>query len=214
MKEKTRKELLKYCSAMISDTLGKGWAMSGDIKSMVPGVKMAGTAYTVRCVSSDYMAIVKGIKEAGVGDVLVIDNQGITEIAMVGEIMVTAAMRNGVVGMVVDGAIRDIEGIRSNGFPIFAKCTIPTSGFGETLGDWDVPVSCGGLIVRPGDWIFGDDDGVSVIPFEKIESTLEGLKEHQKKEETFFSGADFFEFFGLGEKLLEKEQTRKVRIKE
>jgi len=76
-------------------------------------------------------------------------------------------MQKGISGIVIDGATRDTEEIKELKFPIFSKLITPTAGEPRGFGEINVPIKCGGVKVRDGDWISGDDDGVVVIPKEK-----------------------------------------------
>ena len=82
-------------------------------------------------------------------------------------------MRKRLAGVVIDGAVRDIANIRRSALPVFARAVTPAGGGAEYLGEIGVAVQCGGQVVRPGDWLIGDDDGVVVIPAERLPSTLE-----------------------------------------
>ena len=82
------------------------------------------------------------------------------------------ALKKGLAGVVVHGAIRDLVDIRKSKLPVFAKAVVPNAGGGEYVGHLQVPVSCAGVVVNPGDWLVGDDDGVVVIPLARLKETL------------------------------------------
>jgi len=87
-----------------------------------------------------------------------------------------------VAGVVVDGAIRDVKSIRGEGFPVFCRGIVTKAGTATRFGEINVPVVCGGVIVNPGDWVVGDDDGVVVIPKEKVEKIIIDAEETLKRE--------------------------------
>lgn len=86
------------------------------------------------------------------------------------------ARDRGVAGLVVDGAVRDVDGIEALGFPVFAAGTVPTPPGRDLAGEIDVPVICGGLQVRPGDYVYGDSDGVVVVPRERHDEVVARVK--------------------------------------
>ena len=110
--------------------------------------------------------VAKALSDCAKGQVLVIDGQGELNTALWGELTTLAALRKGLAGVVIDGAVRDIAAIRRSTLPVFARAVVPNAGGAEYLGELNVTVQCGGQIVRPGDWVIGDEDGVVVVPAE------------------------------------------------
>jgi regulator of RNase E activity RraA len=147
--------------------------MDSGIQAMIPGSRFCGPACTVSTRAGDFLATLIGLQAARSGDVLVIDNQGKADVALWGEITTTEAQRKGLAGLVVDGNIRDIEGIRRRNFAVFARGTVPRVVGRTSLGEVNVPIQCGGVVVRAGDIIVGDADGVVVVPKEKAETVLQ-----------------------------------------
>lgn len=138
-----------------------------DIQAIVPGAKMAGPAVTVWTYPGDWAKPVEAIDVAPEGSVLVIDAGGKTP-AIWGEKATKSAIGRRLAGVVINGAIRDVANIRELKFPAFAKHICPCAGDPKGQGMIDVPLHFGGQAIRPGDWIVGDDDGVAVIPKEKV----------------------------------------------
>ena len=144
------------------------------LRVLDPGVRplvggaFAGPALTVETVD-DPVPILIALEAAQPGDVLVIAAAGGRR-AILGEIFVSEAKRRGVVGVVVDGLVRDLAGLRALGMPLHARGTCPATGTlvgGPAHGR---PVVCGGVIVRPGDIVVGDDDGAVVLPPARLEA--------------------------------------------
>ena len=133
------------------------------IHPLTPGAKLVGTAVTVRSYPGDWSKPVQAIDVAGPGDALVIDTGGLGP-AVWGELATHSAMQKKLSGVVIDGAIRDTPEIRALGFPAFARLVMSHAGEPKGFGEINVPISIGGVPVKPGDWIVGDDDGVMVIP--------------------------------------------------
>jgi RraA family protein len=167
------RRLMKVGTAALSDALGKSGAMDHDVKCVSANPKFAGPAHTVRVHTADILMIAKALSECPRHHALVIDGQGELNTALWGELTSLAALRKGVAGVVIDGAVRDMAKIRRSLLPVFARAVVPNAGGAEYLGEIGVAVQCGGQVVHPGDWLAGDEDGVVVIPAEKLRHTLE-----------------------------------------
>ncbi|MHA1298053.1 MAG: 3-hexulose-6-phosphate synthase [Candidatus Helarchaeota archaeon] len=165
--EKDLFEVFKLVSTPnISDALHRAPCMK-DIYPIFKPIKMVGRAVTVRAYNGDWSKTVEAIDVAGKGDVLVIEVGG--DIAVWGELASHSCQMRGIAGVVIDGAIRDVEDIRELKFPAFAKYIRSNAGDPKGFGEINVEIKCGGLKVRPGDWIIGDDNGVMVIAKEKAQ---------------------------------------------
>lgn len=169
--------LRKVGAATLSDAMGKCGAMDHLMQCRSANPLMAGRAFTVRVHTADILMIAKALAECPPDDVLVIDGRGELDTAVWGELTTLSAHLKGLAGVVIDGAIRDARSIRKSELPVFARAVVPNGGGAEYLGEIGAPVHCGGQVVRPGDWLVGDDDGVVVIPAEKLPQTME-LAEH------------------------------------
>ena len=159
-----------------SDTLHCLHTMDSGIKSRVKGKIAAGPAFTVRCFPGSISTVHKALLEAKPGDVLVIDGASDNHGALLGELMALQCKVNGFAGVVVDGCVRDYQGLNELGFPVFARHLTPCVGTNRRLGELQVDISCGGITVHPGDWIMADDDGVVVIPADQLEETVKGAE--------------------------------------
>jgi len=166
----------------ICDALGRTGAMDYRIKPLAPGMRMAGSALTVRTRPCDNLAIYKALEMAQPGDVLVVATQGFTAASTFGDLVVLLAARRGLAGLVTDGVVRDLEGILEVGLPVFAQGLSPNSPYKDGPADLQVPVVCGGVLVRPGDIVVGDADGVAVVPLERTEAVLTRVAAIEAKE--------------------------------
>lgn len=173
----------KLNTTLISDALGCTGSMDYKIKPVSAGMKVVGTALTVDLRAGDNLFLHQGIYCGGEGYVLVADGKGHTENAYLGELMAGAAKAIGLEGIVIDGLVRDKEMLSEIGLPIFAKGFIPNGPFKDGPGGINIPISCAGVTVCPGDLIVGDDDGVVVVPKEKIEDVLVKAEAKLKYEE-------------------------------
>jgi regulator of RNase E activity RraA len=178
----TRLERLE--AAKVADAQGGLGVLDHGIRSIVPGLKVAGTAYTVKCYPGSIITVHKALTEAKAGDILVVDGEGDGRAgALMGEIMALECIDRGFKGIVCDGALRDANGLRDLKFPAFARHITPRVGVNRRLGLTGVDVTVGGVIVRTGDYILADDDGVAVIPQEKIAETLDKVEAIVVKEQ-------------------------------
>lgn len=123
------------------------------------------------------------LDEAAPGSVLVYVLEDGLETAGIGNLMSTAAKVRGLAGAIIDGGARDIDEIEEIGFPVFSRSVTPATSVGRYVSvAKQVPVTCAGVLVRPGDWIVGDWTGVVVVPAEKIPQVVELLRKYDEKE--------------------------------
>ena len=169
-------ELLSQVSTPnISDAMHRKGAMNGII-SICPGLKTVGRAITVQTLPGDWAKPIEAIDQACEGDVIVINN-GRVDIAPWGELATLSCMNRKVSGVVIDGAVRDVDEIRKFNYPVFARAIVPNAGEPKGYGEIGVEIRCGGQIVREGDYIVGDDSGVVVIPRERAYEIARRAKE-------------------------------------
>ncbi|MFD2215537.1 RraA family protein [Metabacillus endolithicus] len=153
------------------------------IKPLKEDYKFAGRALTVKMPVGDNLVVLKAIREAKPGDVIIIDAKGDQYRAIAGDFVVGMAKTLGVSAIVVDGVIRDITGIKNLNFPVFCKGTAVAASGKAGVGEINVPISCGGTAIQPGDIVVGDADGVVVIPQSMGQEVLEKSREKLKKDE-------------------------------
>lgn len=179
-----RRRLLALSAGLLSDALGKTNAMDHGIQWRSAVSSMAGPAFTVRVHTADILMVGKAVSDCPPDHVVVIDGHGERNTALWGGIITIAARLKGLAGAVIDGAIRDSAEIAVDSFPVFARAVVPNAGGAQYVGEIGIPVQCGGLVVSPGDWVVGDDDGVTVVPaaqLEKALSTAENLREVEER---------------------------------
>jgi 3-hexulose-6-phosphate synthase/6-phospho-3-hexuloisomerase len=177
------RRLLEAVSAPnVTDAMHRKGAMTG-IVSICGRVKAVGRAVTVRTIAGDWAKPVEAIDVAGPGNVLVISNDGRTDVAPWGELATHSARNRGIAGIVIDGAARDVDDIREMGFPVFARGTAPNAGEPKGFGEINTEILCCGQEVRPGDWIVADESGVVVVPRERAYEVARRAMEVKKTEE-------------------------------
>ncbi len=168
IKKYTEKDLykvfLKVSTPNISDAMHRKGAMTG-IKGLKKGYKMVGTALTVKTMDGDWAKTVEAIEKAKKGDVIVID-AGSGNTAVWGELASWSCRMKKISGVVVDGAVRDIDNIIKMDFPVFSRNISSAAGEPKGYGEIGTEIVCGGQKVRNDDWVVGDDSGVVVVPKE------------------------------------------------
>jgi 3-hexulose-6-phosphate synthase/6-phospho-3-hexuloisomerase len=163
--EELREAFSRVSSCNIADAMHTRGSMAGILPIINHGVKMIGQAVTVRTMNGDWAKAVEAIDIANKGDVIVCDVNG-GETAIWGELASESCMQKGIGGIVIDGAIRDVDAILDLEFPAFARHRRSAAGEPKGFGEINVEIKCGDQTVRPGDWIVGDESGVVVIPQE------------------------------------------------
>ena len=148
----------------ICDAMHTKGAMHG-IRPIKPGFHMVGRALTVRTMNGDWAKPIEAIDKADENTVIVVDANG-GDIAIWGELATRSAMKKGIAGVVIDGAVRDIDDLLQLDFPIFCKHVSSDAGEPKGFGEIGTEIRCGGVLVRNGDWVIGDDSGVVVVPQE------------------------------------------------
>lgn len=143
----------------IGDSMNRMAAIGSEISS-VNGVRLMGSAYTVRVPAGDNLLFYYAIDQAKEGDVIVVDGGGFENRALCGEIMASYAAKRKLAGFVINGAIRDRVEISQMSFPVFAKSACPNGPYKNGPGEINVPVNIGGRIINPGDILIGDGNGL------------------------------------------------------
>jgi regulator of RNase E activity RraA len=191
-------------SAVASDSLGRFQGMAAAISPVASGTQIVGRARTVECMVGDNSALhaAIGLCEPGL-DILVCNAQGFEDSALFGGLMTRASLEQGVVGLVIDGAVRDSAEIAESGFPCYCRAIVPRGphkGFGGVI---DGTITCGGVPVSSGDLVIGDDDGITIVPFDELEATMERVQEILAREQRALSriaeGGSLAEVYGVPE---------------
>jgi 3-hexulose-6-phosphate synthase/6-phospho-3-hexuloisomerase len=153
---------MKVSTPNLADAMHKKGAMVG-IRPIRNGYKMVGRAVTVRSADGDWAKPVEAIDKATKGEVIVINSDS-GHIAVWGELATWSCQVKGIAGVVIDGAVRDVDDIKEMDVPVFSRFIAPNAGEPKGFGEIGAEISCGGICVTEGDWIVGDDSGVVVIP--------------------------------------------------
>ncbi len=181
-KSELKKAFSMVSTPNISDAMHKQGAMQ-NIRPIKLGFHMVGRAYTIRTIDGDWAKPIEAIDKADEGWIIVVDVNG-GKTAIWGELATWSAKMKGLAGVVIDGAIRDLDDIIQMDFPIFYRYITPSAGEPKGLGEIGAEINCGGQNVRNGDWIIGDDSGVVVVPQEiaqEIANRALDVKEHENR---------------------------------
>ena len=188
-------------SPIATDAMNKANALDAAIRPIKAGYEMLGQALTVRAIAGDITPLLNALSVAQAGDVLMVDAGGYADNAVLGGNMTNEAVLRGMAGLVIDGAIRDVAEIRDMDIPCFTRAITPAGPNFSQIGDVGAPISCGGVQVKTGDLVIGDDDGVTIVPKTRMADVLaacqEILKVEAKWERRIKAGGAFSDILDL-----------------
>ena len=176
------KEFLTLPVANVSDSMWRLTAGGSRLRPMHKSGQMAGPALTVKSRPGDNLMLHKAIDMAEPGDIIVCDAGGDLTNSLMGELMLAHAMKRGVGGFVLDGAVRDVEAFLDVNLPVFAAGVSHRGPYKDGPGGINVSVAIDGMVIEPGDLVIGDWDGVLSIPLDDVESILKKTNEKQAAE--------------------------------
>jgi len=168
--------------ANISDCMTRLTAGGARLRPMHKSGYLAGPALTVKCRPGDNLMIHKALTMAQAGDVIVVDAGGDLTNSLFGEIMVATALKIGVAGVVLNGAVRDSEEIGEGSFPLYAAGVTHRGPYKDGPGEVNVPVAIDGMVIHPGDLVLGDRDGLLCVPFDDAEEILAATRKKMELE--------------------------------
>lgn len=202
--EEIASTLLHLGSATIGES--GGMATNRRLKPTWPGAALAAPAYPVRCTPGDNLAVHVGVTKAPRGSVLVVDVGDVMDRGYWGEVLTTAAETAGVVGLVLDGGVRDVAALEAHRFPVFSATVALTGATKNQPGSVGSPVKVGGVTVAAGDWIVADVDGVAIVPADQLDNVIAAGRAREQKEAGFFTelkgGSTTIELLGLDASLI------------
>lgn len=144
--------------------------MDSGIRPRSARQRIFGPAFTVRC-RDDFLGVLRAIESAQPGDVIVVDGGG-RDIALAGEMFARGALVRGLGGIIIDAGYRDIAYVSGCELPVYSRFVTPMAGTTAKLGELQVPVTCGGVVVNPGDMVLADEEGLIVVDPARVESLL------------------------------------------
>ncbi|WP_327173333.1 4-carboxy-4-hydroxy-2-oxoadipate aldolase/oxaloacetate decarboxylase [Streptomyces sp. NBC_01336] len=196
----------RYGVATVHEALGRTGLLGPHLRPIQQDVRVAGTAVTVLSWPGDNLMIHAAVEQCGEGDLLVVNTTSPSTDGMFGELFATALRYRGVRGLVTNAGVRDTSELRAMGFPVWSAAVSAQGTVKATGGSVNVPVAIGGRIIRPGDVILADDDGVMCVPRERASEAVELSQARTEKEEAsraaFAEGKLGLDRYGLRETLV------------
>ncbi|WP_042411570.1 4-carboxy-4-hydroxy-2-oxoadipate aldolase/oxaloacetate decarboxylase [Streptacidiphilus carbonis] len=199
--------LAGYGVATIHEAMGRTGLLGSHLRPNQRDSRVAGTAVTVMSWPGDNLMIHAAIEQCGEGDILVVTTTSLSTDGMFGDLFATALKHRGVRGIVTNAGIRDTAELREMGFPAWSAAVSAQGTVKATGGSVNVPVVIGGEVIRPGDVIVADDDGVVVVPREHAQKAAEKSQAREDKEAAtraaFIGGQLGLDRYGLRDTLVE-----------
>jgi 4-hydroxy-4-methyl-2-oxoglutarate aldolase len=175
-------ELAELGSATVHEAAGRSQVVDVDLVQVIPGSRAAGPARTVRCGQDDNLMVHAAVAEAETGEVLVLTMPEPRPVALVGDLLATQMKGRGVVAVLIDAAVRDVEELRELGLPIWTRYVRVRGADKKVPGTIGEPVEVGGATIRQGDVVVLDPDGVVVIEQERVDEVLAAARDRAAKE--------------------------------
>jgi 4-hydroxy-4-methyl-2-oxoglutarate aldolase len=195
------KQLSAFSSATIHEAQGRLGALDSAIKPVDHRMSLCGPAFTVQCAPRDNLMLQTAIAYARPGDVVVVSAGDYEEAGSFGDVLANACQAKGLGGLITDTGVRDTEDLRALGFPVFSRSVSIKGTVKETVGPMCEPVTIGGVLVRPGDVMRADADGVVVVRREDAAAVTTASQERVDAEAGYISayraGRTVIEMCGL-----------------
>jgi 4-hydroxy-4-methyl-2-oxoglutarate aldolase len=174
--------LAEYGVATVHEAMGRNGLVGTVVHAIQDGARVAGSAVTVLSWPGDNLMIHAAVEQCQPGDILVVTTVSPSLDGSFGELFATALHHRGVRGLITTGGVRDVVDLRQMGFPVWAGAQNAQGTVKATPGSVNVPVVVGGVVVRPGDAVIADDDGVMVVPREQVAEAIAASKSRTDKE--------------------------------
>lgn len=201
-------ELARLGSATVYEAAGREGLVDVDLRQVVPGSRVAGPARPVRCGQDDNLMVHAAIAAARPGDVLVLTMPEPRPVALLGELLATQAVAQGVAGLLIDAAVRDVEELAELGLPIWARWVRVRGAGKDVPGTIDAPVEVGGQRIAAGDAVILDADGAVIVAQARVDAVLEASLAREQRErvkrERLRAGALSYDLDGLRERVEER----------
>jgi 4-hydroxy-4-methyl-2-oxoglutarate aldolase len=202
-------KLATYGTATVHEAIGRSGYLGPGIRPVQADARIAGTALTVLCWPGDNLMLHVAAEQAKPGDIVVVTTTSPCSDGLFGELIATSLASRGVRGLIMGAGLRDTAELRAMGFPAWTANVSAQGTVKETPGAVNVPVSIGGQVIRPGDAIVADDDGVCCVPRLDVAVAVTASEQRIAKEETnrkaLAEGQLSLDMYGLRAKLSKVE---------